>query len=114
MRLGLVRRWLDLSHKGQHAGAKSGRGLNQLLGLAVRPLYRAYEGRLSREIRRYPVPQHIGIILDGNRRYAERRGVTDPCEIYSLGAGRLDAPHQLSDDVDLRIVQDLRGIGGDQ
>jgi len=90
MRSGLVRRWLDLSHKGQHAGAKSGRGLNQLLGLAVRPLYRAYEGRLSREIRRYPVPQHIGIILDGNRRYAKRRGVTDPREIYSFGAGRLD------------------------
>ena len=90
MRSGLVRRWLDLSHKDQHTGAKSRRRRNQLLGLAFRPLYRAYEGRLSREIRRYPVPQHIGIILDGNRRYAERQGVTDAREIYSLGAGRLD------------------------
>jgi short-chain Z-isoprenyl diphosphate synthase len=42
------------------------------------------------QIRRYPVPQHIGIILGGNRRYAKRRGVTDPREIYSFGAGRLD------------------------
>ena len=71
MRSGLVQRWLDLSHKDQHTGAKSGRGLSRLPGLAVRPLYRAYAGRLSREIRRNPVPRHIGIILDGNRRYAD-------------------------------------------
>src|SRR5258708_40035766 len=88
MRLGLVRGWLDLSQKDQDTGAKSGRGLNQLLGLAVRPLYRAYEGRLSREIRRYPVPPHIGIIFDGNRRYAKRRGLTDPPENHSFRAGR--------------------------
>jgi short-chain Z-isoprenyl diphosphate synthase len=30
------------------------------------------------------------IILDGNRRYGERWGLTDPTQIYSLGARRLD------------------------
>jgi short-chain Z-isoprenyl diphosphate synthase len=71
-------------------GAAIHRGLSRLMGFAVRPLYRAYEHRLIRELRGHPVPRHIGIILDGNRRHAERHGLRDPCEIYSLGAGKLD------------------------
>jgi short-chain Z-isoprenyl diphosphate synthase len=37
-----------------------------------------------------PAPRHVGIILDGNRRYARTRGVIDPQEIYALGARKLD------------------------
>ncbi len=37
------------------------------------PLYRWYEHNLEREVVTGPVPAHIGLILDGNRRYA--RGV---------------------------------------
>jgi hypothetical protein len=36
------------------------------------------------------MPAHIGIILDGNRRYGRRHGLTDPHAIYSLGARKLD------------------------
>jgi undecaprenyl diphosphate synthase len=36
------------------------------------------------------MPAHIGIILDGNRRYGQRLGLTDPHAIYSLGARKLD------------------------
>jgi short-chain Z-isoprenyl diphosphate synthase len=36
------------------------------------------------------VPRHVGIILDGNRRYARQRGFADPIEAYELGARRLD------------------------
>jgi len=57
---------------------------------ALRPAYRMYEGWLARQVQEQPVPRHIGIILDGNRRHAERHGLTDPCEIYALGAGKLD------------------------
>ena len=53
-------------------------------------LYRLYERRLAREVRRGPVPGHIAIILDGNRRHAVRRGLNDPKAIYALGARRLD------------------------
>lgn len=41
-------------------------------------------------MQRQPVPHHIGIILDGNRRHGERHGLRDPREIYALGARKLD------------------------
>ena len=53
-------------------------------------LYYLYERRLLREIRGRPVPRHVGIILDGNRRYAIERGFVDPLEAYALGARKLD------------------------
>jgi undecaprenyl pyrophosphate synthase len=37
-----------------------------------------------------PMPRHIGIILDGNRRHARKQGLSEPCEIYQRGAGKLD------------------------
>jgi short-chain Z-isoprenyl diphosphate synthase len=55
-----------------------------------RPLYRLYERQLLREVIEQLMPRHVGIILDGNRRYGERWGLTDPTQIYSLGARRLD------------------------
>jgi short-chain Z-isoprenyl diphosphate synthase len=59
---------------------------NWLLYLA----YRMYERRLSRQVLPYPVPRHVGIILDGNRRYGQERNLTDPSEIYTAGANKLD------------------------
>ena len=53
-------------------------------------LYYLYERRLLREIRGRPVPRHLGLILDGNRRYALERGFVDPLEAYALGARKLD------------------------
>lgn len=56
----------------------------------LRLLYWLYERRLRRRVRQDPMPRHIGIILDGNRRHARRSGLTDPCEIYRRGAEKLD------------------------
>jgi short-chain Z-isoprenyl diphosphate synthase len=53
-------------------------------------LYWLYESRLRRQIRTRPVPRHVGIILDGNRRYARKHGLVDPRAAYDLGAGKLD------------------------
>ena len=53
-------------------------------------LYRVYAWRLAREIRRRPAPGHVGIILDGNRRYARERRLADPGLAYGLGAEKLD------------------------
>lgn len=53
-------------------------------------LYYLYERRLLRQVRGGPVPRHVGLILDGNRRYARERGVADPRAVYGLGAGKLD------------------------
>ena len=38
----------------------------------------------------WPIPRHIGIILDGNRRHGASHGIRDPREIYMLGARKLD------------------------
>src|SRR6516164_796925 len=56
----------------------------------LRPLYWIYERRLLGQIEQRPMPRHIGVILDGNRRHARKRGVSDPCEIYQRGAEKLD------------------------
>src|SRR5215510_3579984 len=56
-----------------------------------RVLYYLYERRLLRDVRHGPVPRHIGIILDGNRRYARQQRLADPREVYTLGARKLDA-----------------------
>jgi short-chain Z-isoprenyl diphosphate synthase len=58
--------------------------------LLVRFLYWIYERRLLDQLKQRPMPRHIGIILDGNRRHARKRGVSDPCEIYQCGAEKLD------------------------
>jgi short-chain Z-isoprenyl diphosphate synthase len=37
-------------------------------------LYAAYERRLSRRLQRANLPRHVGVMLDGNRRWAAARG----------------------------------------
>ena len=39
------------------------------------PLYRYYERRLERNVVKAGMPQHIGLILDGNRRFARALGL---------------------------------------
>ncbi len=55
-----------------------------------RLLYYLYERRLLHQVLAPPMPRHVGIILDGNRRFAKQRGLTEPREIYGLGAQKLD------------------------
>jgi short-chain Z-isoprenyl diphosphate synthase len=54
------------------------------------PLYRLYERHLLLRVQRLPAPPHVGLILDGNRRYGRQRGLTSPGQIYAIGAGKLD------------------------
>src|SRR5215831_10316393 len=58
--------------------------------LLLRLLYWIYERRLLHQLKQRPTPRHVGIILEGNRRHARKRGVSDPCEIYQRGAEKLD------------------------
>lgn len=55
-----------------------------------RLLYYLYTRRLVREVKRRPRPRHIGIILDGNRRHGRSKGITEPRELYGIGANKLD------------------------
>lgn len=53
-------------------------------------LYWLYESRLRAQIKARPVPRHVGIILDGNRRYARKHGLSNARAAYDLGAEKLD------------------------
>ena len=44
--------------------------------LATAPLYWLYERRLERRLRAGALPKHIGIIMDGNRRFARLAGAS--------------------------------------
>jgi short-chain Z-isoprenyl diphosphate synthase len=55
-----------------------------------RLLYYLYARRLAREVESRPIPRHVGIILDGNRRHGRSLGITKPRELYDLGAKKLD------------------------
>lgn len=52
-------------------------------------VYSAYESKLRKEVLSGPVPKHIAIIMDGNRRYAEERGETLE-EGHRLGSKKLE------------------------
>ncbi len=53
-----------------------------MLGTVLRATgaYRIYENRLTAQVRKGKIPEHIAIILDGNRRWAQNRN-------YSVEAG---------------------------
>ncbi len=49
--------------------------MTDIAGAIIDGTYRAYERRLVAEVKRAPVPKHVGIIMDGNRRFAEALGI---------------------------------------
>lgn len=71
---------------------------------ALIPLYRLYERRLLREVQQHPLPRHIGLILDGNRRYARDLGFEDPLAGHRVGAGKLEEVMDWLEELDVRIT----------
>lgn len=69
--------------------ARRGAG-DVLLRPIFRLLYYVYGRRLAHVIKARPRPQHIGIILDGNRRHGRALGIVEPRAVYDLGADKLD------------------------
>ena len=54
------------------------------------PLYRLYERRLLRQLDADRLPRHIGIILDGHRRYARAEGLENYSHSYRSGMRRFE------------------------
>ena len=53
------------------------------------PVYKLYEKRLLSQVRKGPVPNHLAVIMDGNRRYAESLGL-HPNEGHIVGKSTLE------------------------
>jgi short-chain Z-isoprenyl diphosphate synthase len=75
-----------------------------VLGLLQTVLYYLYEKRLSRKIKRRDMPTHIGLILDGNRRYAKEMGLSNVADGHREGARRLDDALKWCADLNIKIV----------
>jgi len=71
------------------AGAAPAR-TRRLSHLLIAPLYSFYTTRLRHEVERLPLPAHVAVILDGNRRWASLAGLQAPEEGHRAGADKLD------------------------
>ncbi len=68
------------------------------------PLYRLYEQGLLKQVKRDPIPRHIGLILDGNRRYAQELGLRDPLAGHRKGAEKLEEVLDWLEELEIRIT----------
>lgn len=53
------------------------------------PFYRTYERRLLRSLDSQLLPRHVGVILDGHRRFARAEGLAEYQESYRSGMAKL-------------------------
>jgi short-chain Z-isoprenyl diphosphate synthase len=56
----------------------------------MRPLYRLYTRVLRQQLAGLPMPQHVAIVMDGNRRWARQAGYDDVRVGHRFGAEHLD------------------------
>jgi short-chain Z-isoprenyl diphosphate synthase len=53
-------------------------------------LYSVYERRLAARLVGKPHPRHVGVIVDGNRRWAREMGYVDPNDGHRVGAAKIE------------------------
>ena len=56
---------------------------------AISPIYAVYQRRLENQVKKREVPNHLAVIMDGNRRYAESVGLL-PHEGHIKGKNTLE------------------------
>lgn len=59
--------------------------------------------RLEETVRSQPLPQHIAVIMDGNRRYARRLGLSEE-EGYRLGRNKLQDVLEWCSDLGIKVL----------
>lgn len=65
--------------------------------------YQAYEKKLLREVLEGPIPHHVAIIMDGNRRFAQELGLHS-ADGHRRGKDKLEEVLEWCLDVDVRIL----------
>ena len=67
-------------------------------------LYKLYADRLLQLVEKRPLPRHVALILDGNRRFARNRGLGPPSLGHRLGAEKLDELLEWCDELAIPTV----------
>lgn len=68
------------------------------------PLYRLYSNRLRRRIPGRAVPQHVAMMIDGNRRWARQLGYSSAAHGHRAGAAKMREFLRWCDDVGVKVV----------
>src|SRR5262245_24166416 len=66
-------------------------------------MYGAYERRLTASLASERIPRHVGVILDGNRRWARSSGTTT-AEGHQAGADKIEAFLGWCEEVHVEVV----------
>lgn len=69
-----------------------------------RLVYRFYERQLEAEVQRSGIPRHVGVILDGNRRFALKRGLARLADGHRYGADNADQLVTWCDELRIPVV----------
>ena len=67
-------------------------------------LYGVYQNRLRRQLANVPLPKHVAMILDGNRRWARQRGLETAAHGHSAGAAKIHEFLSWCDDLGVSVV----------
>lgn len=77
--------------------------LSQIKTAIRSPLESIYERRLAKRLHKFPTPRHIGVILDGNRRWAANQG-GPTSRGHRVGAGKISQFLQWCAEQDVEVV----------
>ena len=76
---------------------------NRLFQIIQREMERILAKKMMEEIKKYPIPQHIAIIMDGNRRYAMEQGMP-PYQGHEMGKDKLKDVIKWCHEVGIKIL----------
>ncbi len=93
---------------GESAEDAPGLGLRHVWRLfkevVKRPFYALYLRRLRAKAHTWTLPRHIGVIMDGNRRFAKLQGMRAPLDGHQMGADKLHEVLNWCYELDIRVV----------
>jgi short-chain Z-isoprenyl diphosphate synthase len=67
-------------------------------------IYHIYQNKLLSEVKSTPPPRHIGLILDGNRRFAIEKKLKTITEGHRMGADKLDEVLSWCEELKIRTI----------
>jgi short-chain Z-isoprenyl diphosphate synthase len=81
-----------------------GLGLGLLRNVVLAPFYALYRRHLEAEAASWSIPRHIGIIMDGNRRFARNRHLLRITDGHERGADKLEEVLNWCEEVGVEVV----------